>query len=369
MGFSEGLCGLALGLLLDHDNTDYKIARTLGASKPLLSNPKYGKTDMTVVFVPYEHSGAGTYGEELVAYLREQQGVELYILSISKNLNEYSIERLNHYIHIKIPVLDRPNEIRERALKAFFARVVLLLKNDCYIPEGAIYHFNHYTDYNFFIPIVKDVLKGRAVLTYHFLNVMATIMSLRQELSLNSDENGTNWEDVQSGNPKLFDGIICVSQFAQRILTGYYKIPKEKTTVVWNGTSFWNFLRINQKEKVSLKEYFGLDPQKRVILYSGRLESRKGIEEYLDVVERLCDKYDDLHFVFAGNGNFEDYLPMCKRFLNNVSFTGNIGKEDIQRLYHLAELGVVPSRWEIFGYVPVEMMHSGLPVVATMYPE
>ena len=367
LGITEGLCGIALGLLVNQNNTDYRIVRTNNEANPLFLHPKDKESSKTVVFVPYEHSGAGTYKEELTSYLREQPNIALYILSITSDVDEYSIERTDSYIHIKIPKLKGTTDICDRMLKNYFNRVALLLKKDSFISKGAIFHFNH-TDYNSFIPIIKDELNSKTVLTYHFLDGLATILTLKQESALSVNANLIDWAEIDHRNPKLFDWVICVSHFAQRILTKNYKIPLEKTRVIWNGTSSWSPSRITLEEKESLKKYFGLQPTKRVILYSGRLEARKGIKEFLEVAEKLCDSYDDIHFVLAGNGEFGDYLPMCKHFLNRVSFTGNMNKDDLQKLYHLSEIGVVPSKWEIFGYVPIEMMHSKLPVVATNVP-
>ena len=54
-----------------------------------------------------------------------------------------------------------------------------------------------------------------------------------------------------------------------------------------------------------------------------------------------------------------------KTTATQIVLTGFLDKDALYELYRLADVGVVPSLFEPFGYVPVEMMMHGLPVVAT----
>lgn len=45
-------------------------------------------------------------------------------------------------------------------------------------------------------------------------------------------------------------------------------------------------------------------------------------------------------------------------------FTGFIDQEKLSSLYEIADIGVIPSIYEEFGYVLVEMMMHSLPVIA-----
>lgn len=60
------------------------------------------------------------------------------------------------------------------------------------------------------------------------------------------------------------------------------------------------------------------------------------------------------------------FLRSHKSYLlqNNFS-TGFVDQTSLFELYRLADVGVVPSLFEPFGYVPVEMMMHELPIVAT----
>jgi len=59
-------------------------------------------------------------------------------------------------------------------------------------------------------------------------------------------------------------------------------------------------------------------------------------------------------------------LQEAKEICMKTTFTGLLKKKELHELYRLADVGVTPSLYEPFGYVAVEMMMHGLPIVATM---
>jgi glycosyltransferase involved in cell wall biosynthesis len=56
---------------------------------------------------------------------------------------------------------------------------------------------------------------------------------------------------------------------------------------------------------------------------------------------------------------------LTKNISGHVSFLGFIPSEDVVSLCHEADIGVIPSLQEQCSYVALEMMHCGLPVVAS----
>ena len=59
---------------------------------------------------------------------------------------------------------------------------------------------------------------------------------------------------------------------------------------------------------------------------------------------------------------------MCDNFLKTDSHalkSNLISREQLFELYLAADIGVIPSLFEPFGYVAVEMMMCGLPVIVT----
>jgi glycosyltransferase involved in cell wall biosynthesis len=48
-----------------------------------------------------------------------------------------------------------------------------------------------------------------------------------------------------------------------------------------------------------------------------------------------------------------------------ITFAGLLEKNELYELYHIADIGIAPSLFELFGYVAVEMMIHKLPIVVT----
>ena len=106
---------------------------------------------------------------------------------------------------------------------------------------------------------------------------------------------------------------------------------------------------------------------KRVLMTLGRVvaaERYKGFDEVLEVVRNLDG---DVSYVIAGGGND---IPRLQRkavtlgVADRVIFTGLFPEEEKADLYSLADVYVMPSRGEGFGFVFLEAMACGVPVIA-----
>jgi len=109
----------------------------------------------------------------------------------------------------------------------------------------------------------------------------------------------------------------------------------------------------------------------RVILLLARLVDReryKGVDEVLDIMPNLLKKIPDLVFVVAGDGSDKARLEQKATALgirSNVVFTGFVAESEKRDLFRLADLFVMPSRREGFGFVFLEALACGVPVVAS----
>lgn len=122
---------------------------------------------------------------------------------------------------------------------------------------------------------------------------------------------------------------------------------------------------------VDLKKYHfkPLDPlpAKKVLLYVGRLEKRKGVIHLLKAYNRLTQQRDDVELVLAGQGpqrtSLEEYVSSNR--IPRVSFLGFVDEATKLRLLHQAALFISPAIYgESFGIVLLEAMASGTVIVA-----
>lgn len=119
-----------------------------------------------------------------------------------------------------------------------------------------------------------------------------------------------------------------------------------------------------------LQERYGLRGR-RVLMTLGRLaadERYKGVDEVLEVLPALMRKVPDIAYLICGDGTDRPRLEEKARALglsDRVVFAGLVPEHEKREHYHLADVFVMPSRAEGFGFVFLEAMACGIPVVAS----
>jgi glycogen(starch) synthase len=116
---------------------------------------------------------------------------------------------------------------------------------------------------------------------------------------------------------------------------------------------------------------------KWTILYVGRLEKRKGINDLFQAIPQVLKQVPQARFVIAGADNsyhdgFQtetgmDYPTYFARhysaYQSHVTFLGSVSDEKLADLYQSCDLFVAPSRYESFGLIYLEAMNYAKPVV------
>lgn len=110
----------------------------------------------------------------------------------------------------------------------------------------------------------------------------------------------------------------------------------------------------------------------RFIVFLGRLEKRKGIETIGSALPRVLNEFDDLHAVLIGRDTRDENGALMDRFQRQIApvaprvhLLGELPRSEALAIVARATIALVPSLWENFGYVCVEAMALGVPVVAS----
>jgi glycosyltransferase involved in cell wall biosynthesis len=110
---------------------------------------------------------------------------------------------------------------------------------------------------------------------------------------------------------------------------------------------------------------------KTVLMTLGRLvsvERYKGFDEVLELMPELAKAVPDVAYLIVGDGSDRARLEHKVRALDlggRVVFAGRIPEEEKADHYRLADAYVLASRGEGFGFVLLEAMACGVPVVAS----
>jgi len=91
--------------------------------------------------------------------------------------------------------------------------------------------------------------------------------------------------------------------------------------------------------------------------------TRKGYNSLSGHSKLILADLKDIRLVIAGNGYYDNYLKECDNIWGKVTFTGQLDTDKLNSLYRVADIGVVPSIYEPFGYVILEMMMYDIPVI------
>ena len=158
------------------------------------------------------------------------------------------------------------------------------------------------------------------------------------------------------------DHLICLSNYMKQILFHHYNIDLTKISVISNGLKDMVNTSINT---IFLRKKWHIKQEDKIILFAGRLDEVKGVSFLIRAFRKVLISHPGSHLIIAGNGIYDFFIEEAKDISLKVTFTGLLSKEKLYELYRIANVGVVPSLFEPFGYVPVEMMMHELPIVAT----
>lgn len=182
-----------------------------------------------------------------------------------------------------------------------------------------------------------------------------------------SDHNsrlGKKWHTrIDAWCARHADGVIAVSEATRRILVEIEGVPGGHIRVVHNGME--PMRQPTAADQTRLREELGLDG-KLVLLTVARLHEEKGHRFLFDALSHITACVGPVSVLLAGDGPHRRQLQedvRCRGFDRTVRFLGK--REDVPGLLDLASVFVLPSLAESFGFVLVEAMSQGVPVVAT----
>jgi len=142
-----------------------------------------------------------------------------------------------------------------------------------------------------------------------------------------------------------------------------FDIDERRVAVVPNGIDPRELRPIADLD--ALRREYAL-PSEKLVLLVGRLVYEKGFQLALDALPDVIANVGGVRFLVAGSGTHEDELRLQAERLGlneHGVFLGWIGDDMLHSIYRIADLCVVPSLYEPFGFVALEAMASGCPCI------
>lgn len=163
--------------------------------------------------------------------------------------------------------------------------------------------------------------------------------------------------DIERYGMEAADLVITVSNLTRQIVIDRYGIPENKVITVHNAV-----------EPVFRPELEGVQKKvkEKIVTFLGRVTYQKGPDYFVEAAYKVLQKDPNVRFVMAGSGDLlhrmvrrTARLKMGTRF----HFTGFLSGADVDRMFAMSDVYVMPSVSEPFGISPLEAMRSNVPVV------
>ncbi len=170
------------------------------------------------------------------------------------------------------------------------------------------------------------------------------------------DKIDTRVYDIERKGMAAADCVIAVSELTRNIVINRYGIAPEKVVAVHNAVDF------SGKENMHVER----GVKDKVVTFLGRVTFQKGPEYFIEAAAKVLKRCQHVRFVMAGSG---DMLNRCIRHVARLGisdrfhFTGFLRGADVQKMFALSDVYIMPSVSEPFGISPLEAMRTNVPTI------
>ena len=171
-----------------------------------------------------------------------------------------------------------------------------------------------------------------------------------------SDNIDTRVYEIERAGMAAADMVIAVSNLTRNIVIDKYHIEPEKVVAVHNAVQF--------AENDNPLPKRGVDD--KIVTFLGRITFQKGPDYFIEAAAKVLQRVPNVRFVMAGSG---DMMNHCIRraaqlgISDRFHFTGFLKGDDVQKMFQLSDVYVMPSVSEPFGISPLEAMRSNVPTI------
>jgi glycosyltransferase involved in cell wall biosynthesis len=162
--------------------------------------------------------------------------------------------------------------------------------------------------------------------------------------------------DIERAGMHAADHVVAVSQLTKNIIIKKYGVHPDKISVLHNAVLDASIIKSTARKKV---------PEK-IVTFLGRITFQKGPEYFVEAAEKVIKRDPNVRFVMAGNGD------LMNRMVDRVAelglgtkfhFTGFLKGNDVDEMYAISDVYVMPSVSEPFGISPLEAVRHNTPVI------
>jgi len=163
--------------------------------------------------------------------------------------------------------------------------------------------------------------------------------------------------DIERWGMEMADKVITVSNLTRYIVIERYGIPAEKVVTVHNA--------VEPHEHTNTAPY-QKHVREKIVTFLGRITFQKGPEYFIEAAYKVLQRDKNVRFVMAGSGDLMNKMVRRAAQLgiaDRFHFTGFLKGEDVNKMFGMSDVYVMPSVSEPFGISPLEAIRSNVPVI------
>ncbi|HZQ29110.1 MAG TPA: glycogen synthase [Acidimicrobiales bacterium] len=215
-------------------------------------------------------------------------------------------------------------------------------------------------------------LGGHLAKLVHGIPHVATVHSLEPQRPWKAEQLGGGYalsSFCERTGLEGADAVVAVSDaVAHDVRRCYPDIDPARVHVIHNGVDPDDY---RPEHDTRVLERYGIDPERPVVLFVGRITRQKGIEHLLHAAPFLARGVQLV--LRAGSPDTEQIAAEVAQGVADARAAGhevvlvqdNLAREELIHLIGAATVFCCPSVYEPFGLVNVEAMACGVPVVAS----
>jgi glycosyltransferase involved in cell wall biosynthesis len=181
------------------------------------------------------------------------------------------------------------------------------------------------------------------------------------------DRSGSNIDsriyDIERRGMHAAMKVIAVSYLTRAMVTHHYGVDSGKVEVVYNAIEQNGS---GQAKPAGEPGKSSIQKGEKIVLFLGRITMQKGPEYFRAAARKVLEVMPNVKFVMAGSGDLtRRTIEMANEMGigDKVLFTGFLRGADVEKVFRMADLYVMPSVSEPFGIAPLEAMNNDVPVL------
>ena len=319
-------------------------------------------------YISSTKNGIGTYLQHFLHCMKSLNVNVCWIIFNSK-YKEFCIRRKGYYTKMYFPVFPENNSADCSALINRFFRLHITDATD------NIFIVNHFPLNELMKMIKKYYPLSKLVYVIHDMAWSGILLGnvrklkqlkssiLRPRKKRNSDYLlSMLWAEKEMLD--IADKIICLSQDTLNVLIDVYALNKLKIHLIPHGLKNKRKTLLASDKMGKMRKEFYLHAEEKILLFVGRATETKGYNELMSAFRLIIKTCPAVRLVVVGVVS-PLMLSLYSDLASRVIYTGHINGTRLEKWYQVADVGVIPSYTEQCGYVGIEMMMYGLPIVAS----